>query len=139
MKIFIIILSTFFLAKSCSQHKNLVQAEIQYVAETRGYYYSVKIENEKFYVINTRNGEPNEVSLKKSEWKLLLDLYSDIDLTTFEQLVGATNERRYDKRPFGNLFITNNGKKIETKGFDHKIPPKEIKLFVDLILQYSKK
>ena len=69
----------------------------------------------------------------------MLDLYSDIDLTTFEQLVGATNERRYDKRPFGNLFITNSGKKIETKGFDHKIPPKEIKLFVDLILQYSKK
>ncbi|MGK0457548.1 MAG: hypothetical protein ACJAVE_000521, partial [Polaribacter sp.] len=106
MKIFIIILSAFFWAKSCSQHKNLVEAEMQYVAETRGYYYSVKIENEKFYVINTRNGEPNEVSLKKSEWKLLLDLYSDIDLTTFEQLVGATNERRYDKRPFGNLFIT---------------------------------
>ena len=65
MKIFIIILSTLFLAKGCSEQKNLEQLEIQYVAETRGYYYAIEIENKKFYVTKTRNGKVNEVLLKK--------------------------------------------------------------------------
>jgi hypothetical protein len=139
MKMFITVLLSFFLVKSCVPYKSLRQTEIQYVAESRGYYYAIKIKGEKFFVCNARNDDPTEVSLKKSEWKLLINLYNDIDLTTFKKLKGATNERRYDKRPFGNLFITDNGEKIETKGFDHTIPPKEIKPFIDLILRYSKK
>lgn len=139
MKTLIFILSALFLTKSCSEHKDLKQIEIQYVAETRGYYNSVKIEYQKFYVIHVRNGKPREVFLKKNEWKLLLDLFNNIDIPTFEKLIGPTKEREYDKRPFGNLFITKLGKKIGTRGFDHTIPPKEIKSFVDLILQYSKK
>jgi len=139
MKAFVIILLSLFLTKSCSEQKNLEQIEVQYIAETRGYYNSVKIENNKFFVIDVRNGEPREITLKKNEWKLLLDLFNDIDLITFEKLLGATNEREYDKRPFGNLFITKKNKRYKTKGFDHTIPPKEIKSFVDLILLFAKK
>ena len=55
----------------------------------------------------------------------------------FSKVYDIVKEVGIDKSGF--KIITNSGKKIETKGFDHKIPPKEIKLFVDLILQYSKK
>ncbi|WP_339884480.1 hypothetical protein [Polaribacter vadi] len=139
MKIFFIILSTLFFAKGCSNQINIEEVEIQYVAETRGYYYSIKIEDKNFYVINARNDKPKEVHLSKNEWNILSKLFNEIDLTTFEKLIGETNERDFDKRPFGNLFITKNDKKIQTKGFDHTIPPREIKPFIDLILQYSKK
>lgn len=139
MKIFFIILSTLFLAKGCSNQKNIEEVEIQYVAETRGYYYSIKIEDKNFYVIHARNEKPKEVQLSKDDWKELSKLFNEIDLTTFEKLIGETNERDFDKRPFGNLFITKNDEKIQTRGFDHTIPPKEIKPFIDLILQYSKK
>lgn len=138
MKVFIILISL-ILTKGCSETKNLEQIKIQYVAETRGYYKSVKVENKKFLAIDQRNGKPREIELKNSEWKLLSDLYNDIDLTTFEELIGVTNERDFDKRPFGNLFITKKDKMYQTKGFDHTIPPVEIKPFVDLILEYAKK
>lgn len=137
MKVFVILMSL-FLMKSCSENKNIEKIKIQYVAETRGYYYSVKIENKKFYVMNSRNGIPDEVILNKIEWALVSKLFDDIDLITFENLRGETNERKFDKKPFGNLFITKNDNKLQTQGFDHTIPPEEIKTFVDLILQYSK-
>ena len=139
MKIFFIILSTLFLAKGCSNQTNIEEVEIQYIAETRGYYKSIKIEDKKFFVMNARNDKPKEVELSKNEWKELSNLFNEIDLSTFEKLIGETNERDFDKKPFGNLFITKNDHKIQTKGFDHTMPPNEIKPFVDLILQYSKK
>ena len=71
MKIFLIILSTLFFAKGCSNQINIEEVEIQYVAETRGYYYSIKIEDKNFYVINARNDKPKEVHLSKNEWNVL--------------------------------------------------------------------
>lgn len=125
--------------KGCSKNINLEKVKIQYVAETKGYYKSLIIENKKFLVVDERNADPSEVNLSKDEWSLLTNLFTDINLETFEKLIGPTSERRFDKRPFGNLFITKNNKTYKTRGFDHKIPPKEIKFLVDLIVEYSKK
>jgi len=138
MKVFIILVS-FFLIKGCSESKDFEEIKIQYVAETRGYYKSVKIENKKFLVINKRGGKLREISLSKKEWDLLSSLFTNIDLKNFENLTGPTSERDFDKKPFGNLFLINNKKTYQTKGFDHTIPPKEIKPFVDLLLEYSEK
>lgn len=125
--------------KGCSENKNIEKIKVQYVAETRGYYKSVKIENKEFLVTNVRDGEYQKINLEENEWKLLSDLFSQIDLENFEKLIGPTKERDFDKKAFGNLFITKNNKIYQTKGFDHTIPPTEIKPFVDLILEYSKK
>ncbi|MGB0981603.1 MAG: hypothetical protein ACPGUH_05830, partial [Winogradskyella sp.] len=137
MKLFTIII-TLFIAKGCTEFKDLEHLNVKYVAETRGYYFAVKIENKKFFVIKTRNGKANEILLTKQQWSALAKSFNAIDLVNFKNLIGPTHERDYDKRPFGNLFITKEDKTIETKGFDHTIPPKEIKPFVDLMLSYAK-
>jgi hypothetical protein len=138
MKVLIIVMSL-FLMKGCYENKNIEKIKIQYVAETRGYYKSVKIENKEFLVTNVRDGEYQKINLEDNEWKLLSDLFSEIDLEEFENLIGPTKERNFDKKAFGNLFITKNNKTYQTRGFDHTIPPTEIQPFVDLILEYSKR
>ena len=62
----------------------------------------------------------------------LAELYSKIDLKTFNDLEGPTMERAYDGKP-PDMTIVVKDKTYTTKGFDHTIPPAKIKEFVDYI------
>jgi hypothetical protein len=137
MKLLVTIILSFFLAKGCSNYKELENVKVEYIANTRGFHQSVKIEHKKFWLTNERDGEPVEIQLTDAQWKTLSDLFVKIDLDTFETLEGETKERTYDKKPFANLHITKKDKEYKTLGFDHTIPPNEIKSFVDLILKYA--
>ncbi|WP_438967236.1 hypothetical protein [Flavobacterium sp.] len=139
MKVLITFFLGLFLMKGCSQYKELEQIKIEYIANTRGFHQTVTIENKQFLVKNERDGKFNEIKLKESQWKSLAELYSKINIESFEQLKGSTKQRDYDGKAFANLHITKENKEYKTLGFDHTIPPTEIKPFVDLILKYANK
>ena len=66
-------------------------------------------------------------------------LFKKVDLSTFNDLEGATQERYYDGKPHANLTITSEEVVYPAKGFDHTIPPAPIKELVDLIVKLSDK
>ena len=62
----------------------------------------ITIENGTFSLVSQRDGKPSVVNLTDAQWKKLAELYSKIDLKTFNDLEGPTMERAYD----GNLMLT---------------------------------
>lgn len=136
--LFTIILSAFF-AKSCSEYKNLDKVKIVYDSNSRGFYKTITIENKTFLVRNSREEKPHEIKLTEAEWKSIADLFNKVDLNTYNELEGPTQERYYDGKAHANLTITKEEIVYITKGFDHTIPPNPIKKLVDTILKFSEK
>lgn len=139
MKLLLTIFLSVFLAKGCSEYKDLEKVKMVYEANNRGYHKTITIENKTFFVTNARNEKPHEVKLTDAEWKSLADLFKKVDLSTFNDLEGATQKRHYDALAHANLTITKEEVVYLTKGFDHTIPPNQIKDLVDLILKLSDK
>jgi aspartate/tyrosine/aromatic aminotransferase len=139
MKLLFTIFLSIFLTKGCSEYKDLEKVKMVYEANTRGYHKKISIENKTFYVTNERGGKPTEIKLSDQEWKQIADLFRKINLSTFNDLEGATQERHRDAKAFANLIITKEDIVYTTKGFDHTIPPIEIKELVDTIIKLSEK
>ena len=139
MKLIITLFFSLFLAKGCSEYKDLEKVKMVYDANNRGYHKTITIENKTFFVTNSRNEMAHEVKLTDVEWKSIADLFKKVDLATFNDLEGATQERYYDGKPHANLTITKEQVVYATKGFDHAVPPTQIKELVDLIIKLSDK
>jgi len=133
MKSFFSIFLVIFLSKGCSQGHDLQDVKIVYSANTRGFNKSIEIEKKSFSVVYKINENPVVLELKEEEWKKIGELFSKIDLNTFNDLEGPTMERAYDGKPHADLSIITKQKTYTTKGFDHTIPPAQIKEFVDYI------
>lgn len=139
MKLLLSIFLSVFLAKGCSEYKDLEKVKMVYEANTRGFHKKISIENKTFTVVNERDGKPTEIKLLDKEWKKIADLFNKINLTTFNELEGATQDRHRDAKAFANLTITKDDIVYTTKGFDHTVPPVEIKELVDTLLKLSEK
>jgi hypothetical protein len=139
MKILLTIFISLFLTKGCSEYKELEKVKMVYEANTRGYHKTVTIENKTFFVTNIRNEKAHEIKLTDAEWKSVADMLKKIDLTTYNKLEGPTQERILDGKPYANLTITKDKIEYTTLGFDHTIPPTEIKELVDAIVKISDK
>jgi hypothetical protein len=139
MKLLFTIILSIFLTKGCSEYKDLEKVKMVYEANSRGFHKTITIENNTFFVTNSRNEKPHEVKLTDAEWKLIADLFNKVDLTTYNDLEGATQERTYDGKAHANLTITKEDVVYTTKGFDHTIPPNKIKELVVTILKISDK
>ncbi len=122
-----------FLSKACSQEQDLTNVKIIYAANSRGFHRTIEIENKTFSVINTRDAKSEAVELSDDQWNQLGKLYSKIDLKTFNDLEGPTMKRAFDGKPHADMSIIVKDKTYTTKGFDHTIPPAQIKEFVDYI------
>ncbi|MFD2908503.1 META domain-containing protein [Flavobacterium ardleyense] len=122
-----------FLSNGCAQEQDLKDVKITYGANSRGYNRVIEIENGKFTVVSNRDENPAAVTLSEEQWNKIADLYAKIDLKTFNDLEGATMERAHDGKAHADMTITVKDKKYTTKGFDHTIPPAQIKEFVDYI------
>lgn len=133
MKLLSSILLVFVLSKGCSKEQNFSDVKIEYTASTRGFQKTITIEQNSFLVTHKRNSKPVLVKLTDEQWQKIGNLYSKIDLNTFNDLEGATKERTYDAKAHANMSISVKDKNYTTKGFDHTIPPVEIKEFVDYI------
>lgn len=139
MKLLFTIILSVFLAKGCSEYKDLEKVKMVYDANSRGYHKTIIIENKTFFVTNSRDEKPHEIKLSDAEWKSIADLFNKVDLSTYNQLEGPTQERFYDGKAPANLTITKDEVVYATKGFDHTIPPTQIKGLVDTILKLSEK
>ena len=139
MKVLLTIFLSVFLAKGCSEYKDLEKVKMVYEANTRGFHKRITIENKTFNVTNERGGNPTEVKLTDKEWKQMADLFNKIELSSFNELEGTTSDRHRDAKAFANLTITKEDVVYTTKGFDHTVPPVEIKELVDTLLKFSEK
>lgn len=133
MKVLLSIFLAVFLSKGCAQEQGFNEVKIAYEASTRGAMRLIEIEKNSFMVTHKRNAKAVSVSLTEEQWNKIANLYAKIDLKTYNDLEGATMERASDGKLHGNMTIVTKDKTYTTKGFDHTIPPAQIKEFVDYI------
>ena len=134
MKIVTIIFLTIFLAKGCDSEKkqDLETTVIEYVANTRGFYKKITIQNQMITVSKDRKGNdiPVRTKIADSEWKKLIADFQEVDLEGLPNLKAPSEKRFYDGAAIANLKITYKDKTYESTSFDHGNPPAGIKKLV---------
>ena len=127
---------------SCNSQKNALgnndiikDVEIQYEANTRGFYQKLVLNNATVSSTKDRNGIENPIVQKVSQadWIALMQELNKIDLENLPNLKAPTEKRFYDGAAIASLKITFNGKTYETKDFDDGFPPAEIQKVVEIV------
>lgn len=128
---------TIFLGKGCDTQKklDLETTVIEYVANTRGFYQKITIQNQIILVFKNRqeNEKPVQIKISDFHWKKLIADFQEVDLEALPNLQAPSEKRFYDGAAIANLKITYKDKIYESKSFDHGNPPTEIKKLVDQI------
>ena len=131
-----------FVLGSCNSQKNGVgtsfemkDIEIQYEANTRGFYNKLILKNATIFSTNDRDGKENPIVQKVSEvdWKALIQELNKVDLENLSNLKAPTEKRFYDGAAIANLKITYKGKIYQSSDFDHGFPPMQIKRVVEIV------
>lgn len=142
MKAIAMILLTIFMAKGCSQEaKNDIEnTKIQYIANTRGFYKKITIQNKQISISNDRNEEGigETSSISDADWEQLTILFSKIKLDSLNTYIGPTQKRFHDGAAIANMAITYKDKEYQTTTFDHGTPPVEIADFINKIVSLEK-
>ena len=131
-----------FVLGSCNSQKNAIgtsiemkDIEIQYEANTRGFYQKLVLKNGTISATNDRDGKENPIVQKISDadWNALKDEINKLDLENLTNLKAPTEKRFYDGAAIANLKIIYNGKIYQSSDFDHGFPPMQIKRVVEMI------
>lgn len=131
-----------FVLGSCNSLKNGVwtsvemkDIEIQYEANTRGFYNKLILKNATISSTNDREGKENPIVQKVSEVdrNALIQELNNVDLENLSNLKAPTEKRFYDGAAIANLKITYKGKIYQSSDFDHGFPPMQIKRVVEMI------
>ncbi len=142
MKILSLLLLTLFLGKGCeAQNKqDMENAVIEYVANSRGFYQRITVQNQKIRISKDRKGNDPAVAKKITDanWKELVASFRTIALDHLPTLKAPTEKRFYDGAAIAHLKIIYKGKTYETPAFDHGYPPEEIKKIVTQIHSFAK-
>ena len=140
MRIVSLLLLTLFIATGCCSQKkaDMKSTQIEYSAQSRGYYKSIVVENKSVSVTKERNGETVKSDIDEVKWNKIVDAFSKVNLEGLSSLKAPTDKRTYDGAAIGNLKIVKDGKTYETSGFDNGFPPKEIEKLVNLLVDFSK-
>jgi hypothetical protein len=126
---------------SCTGQKNGVgtriemkDIEIQYEANTRGFYQKLVLKNATISSTNDREGKENPIVQKVSDadWNALKDEINKLDLENLPNLKAPTEKRFYDGAAIANLKIIYKGKTYQSSDFDHGFPPMQIKRVVEI-------
>ena len=135
----ILLLTVFIVGGCCSQKKvDMKSTQIEYSAQSRGYYKSIVVENKSVSVTKERNGETVKSEIDEAKWNKIVDAFSKVNLEGLSSLKAPTDKRTYDGAAIGNLKIVKDGKTYETPGFDNGFPPKVIEKLVNLLVDVSK-
>lgn len=127
---------------SCNSQKNAIGTtikmkaiEIQYEANTRGFYQKLVLKNETISSSKDRKGIQNPIvqAVSQRDWNALMQEIEKVDLENLPNLKAPTNKRTYDGAAFANLKIIYKGKTYQTTDFDHGFPPMEIKRVVEMV------
>lgn len=142
MKLLVAIAMVFFLGKGCSKEnvKDMQTSQIEYTANTRGFYQKLMLENGVLRISEDRNSDVKAEVLKlsKDDSQSLVVAFQEIDLEQLSDYKAPTEKRFYDGAAIGKLKITIQGKVYESQDFDHGNPPVEIEQFVDKLVSFSK-
>ncbi len=140
MKALILILVT-VLANSCDEQlRNMETTAIEYTANTRGYYQQITVRNQVATISRDRDGSaaPEVVNISDADWKMLVELFSKVNLEEIPSLKAPSEKRAYDGAAIGSLKIRHDNKLYESTSFDHGNPPEQIKELVDKIVTFGK-
>lgn len=140
MKLLYSIFIILFLSKDCKQsqlNENKFD-KLEYIANTRGFYQKITIQNKKVSIQKDRNHklEPQIKELHKKEWDELVLLFKEIQLDNLPSYKDPTQQRFYDGAAIANFIVTYKGKTYESKPFDHGFPPKEIEKIVNKVASF---
>jgi hypothetical protein len=142
MKLLSLLFLTLFLGKGCDSNgdQDINTAVIEYVANTRGFYQKITVENQMVTVSKDRSNKEKvtPVKISDADWKTLIKLFDDISLEEVKDLKAPTEKRLYDGAAIANLKITYKGAVYLTPSFDHGFPPVEIKKLVTKINSFVK-
>ncbi|MCF8319975.1 MAG: hypothetical protein K9I35_02065 [Flavobacterium sp.] len=142
MRIVSLLSVVLFVLGSCNSQKNAIgtsiemkDIEIQYEANTRGFYNKLVLKNATISSTNDREGKENPIVQKISDadWNALKDEINKLDLENLTNLKAPTEKRFYDGAAIANLKIIYNGKIYQSSDFDHGFPPMQIKRVVEMI------
>lgn len=142
MKLLSLFFLTIFLGKGCDAQKqqDLQTTVIEYVANTRGFYKKITVQNQMVLVSKDRKGndKPVQIKISDSDWKKLIADFQEINLDEVPNLKAPSEKRFYDGAAIANLKIIHKDKTYESTNFDHGNPPAEIKKLVVLINELEK-
>ena len=131
-----------FVLGSCNSQKNAIgtsieikDIEIQYEANTRGFYNKLVLKNATISSTNDRDGKENPIVQKvtDADWSALNDEINKVDLENLPNLKSPTEKRFYDGAAIANLKIIYKGNTYQTTDFDHGFPPMQIKRVVEIV------
>ena len=124
-----------------SNEENLRQQQedvtIEYTAVSRGYYKEVLIKNAMITVKNGRDAKVISKACSDEQWNAMMKELKSIDVTSLSKLEAPTQKRFYDGAAIANFKITIKDSTYQTPAFDDGIPPIEIKVICDQILEIS--
>ncbi len=142
MRIVSILSVLVFVLGSCNSQKNAIgtsiemkDIEIQYEANTRGFYNKLVLKNATISSTNDRDGKENPIVQKvtDADWSALNDEINKVDLENLPNLKAPTEKRFYDGAAIANLKIIYKGNTYQTTDFDHGFPPMQIKRVVEMV------
>jgi len=142
MRILSLLSVLLFVLGSCSSQKKAIgnndkmkDIEIQYEANTRGFYNKLVLKNATISSTNDRDGKENPIVQNVSEvdWNALIQELNKVDLENLPNLKAPTEKRFYDGAAIANLKITYKGNTYQTTDFDHGFPPMQIKRVVEIV------
>ena len=127
--------------KETSMNQMTKLPKLEYVANTRGFYQKISVENQIVTVSSDRNGVGKGESVKISDADLneLVSAFKLMKLDDLATYKDPTQTRFYDGAAIANLKVTDNGKEYKTTDFDHGFPPIEIEKLVNKIVSFCKK
>lgn len=139
MKLLTIFVFSLFLIKGCNNDKALDAAEIEYTANSRGFYQNIVVKNKVLTVLKNRENpsDRKEISLSDAQWKNLVDIMALVDLEQIPALVAPTEKRFYDGAAIAEFKVMVDGKTYQSTAFDHGNPPMELERIINEILKYS--
>jgi len=112
---------------------------IEYVAATRGVYYSTTIKDNTVSHQNKRGIDPVSRACNKDEIDSISEKINSIELEQLGELKAPSNGRFTDRAAIAKLKITHNGVTYETPEFDHGNPNKYIAELVKTITSMTEK
>ena len=140
MKKAIVLLFTILFFAGCAGQKKVVDSSIkvEYKAYSRGFYQTVRVENQMVFISKNREEKPVAFKLSAAEWNSVILVVNELNLETLSQMKAPTEKRLFDGAAIANLKITKQGKTYESQSFDHGYPPAETEKIVNKMLSFVK-
>ena len=115
--------------------------KFEYVANTRGFYQKITIENKIVTVSSDREGgdKGQAVPLSDADVNELNVAIQNIKWGDLGGFKDPTQKRFYDGAAIATLRVTINGDEYQSVDFDHGFPPVEIEKLVNKIVSFGKK